>query len=341
MTEEQQIATEGTAVKVKTAEIVGKTAVLTAPETIEFQEKVFLEPTGNQLLVKIQGCGMCTSSLPVWEGRDWFNYPQPAGSPGHEAWGIVLKTGDEVDNIEPGQRVAILNNKGYATHALVDANSAVALPPVFEKMDLPGEPIGCAANVFHRSDIQKDQTVAIIGVGFLGALLIQLAKHAGARVIALSRRQSALDMAGEMGADEVIRLDDHYQIIEKVKKLTDGKFCERAIEATGHQWPVDLAAELTAVRGKLIIAGYHQDGLRNVNMQLWNWRGLDVINAHERDEENYKEGIREGLKYMQKGVIAPHKLIIHRLPFSHLEKAFHLLKERPEGFIKAVVTMEE
>jgi len=53
------------------------------------------------------------------------------------------------------------------------------------------------------------------------------------------------------------------------------------IEAAGQQWPLDLATELTRERGRLIIAGYHQDGPRQINMQLWNWRGLDVINAHE------------------------------------------------------------
>jgi hypothetical protein len=42
-------------------------------------------------------------------------------------------------------------------------------------------------------------------------------------------------------------------------------------------------AELTARGAGSIVAGYHQDGPRQVNMQLWNWRGLDVINAHERD----------------------------------------------------------
>ena len=87
-------------------------------------------------------------------------------------------------------------------------------------------------------------------------------------------------------------MDDHWRIIEAVKALTGGRFCERVIEATGKQWPLDLAAELTAERGRLVIAGYHQDGPRQVNMQLWNWRGLDVINAHERDPAIYVHGVR-------------------------------------------------
>ena len=73
------------------------------------------------------------------------------------------------------------------------------------------------------------------------------------------------------------------------------------IEATGQQRPLDLAAELTRVRGRLVIAGYHQDGPRSVNMQLWNWRGIDVINAHERDPEIYRRGMDEGVRLLAAG----------------------------------------
>ena len=68
-----------------------------------------------------------------------------------------------------------------------------------------------------------------------------------------------------------------------MKQITAGRLCERVIEAVGKQWPLDLAGELVGYGGKLIIAGYHQDGPRQVNMQSWNWKGIDVINAHERD----------------------------------------------------------
>jgi threonine dehydrogenase-like Zn-dependent dehydrogenase len=67
-----------------------------------------------------------------------------------------------------------------------------------------------------------------------------------------------------------------------VRSLTNSAFCDVVIECTGMQWPLDLAGELTRERGRLVIAGFHQDGPRQVNMFLWNWRGLDVINAHER-----------------------------------------------------------
>jgi threonine dehydrogenase-like Zn-dependent dehydrogenase len=147
--------------------------------------------------------------------------------------------------------------------------------------------------------------VAIVGVGFLGALLTRLASGAGARVIAISRRPYSLEVARSMGADETIAMDDHQRIIDRVAELTDGAMCDTVIEAVGQQWPLDLAAELTRERGRLVVAGYHQDGPRQVNMQLWNWRGLDVINAHERDPAVYLRGMRAAVEAVVERLARP------------------------------------
>ncbi|WP_431270753.1 zinc-binding dehydrogenase [Dankookia sp. P2] len=97
-------------------------------------------------------------------------------------------------------------------------------------------------NIFRRSEIKAGQTVAIVGIGFLGAILTRLATDAGARVIAISRRPFSLDLARQMGAAETIPMDDHHAIIGQVKALTGGSLCDRVIEAVGKQWPLDLAA---------------------------------------------------------------------------------------------------
>jgi threonine dehydrogenase-like Zn-dependent dehydrogenase len=213
----------------------------------------------------------------------------------------------------------------------------VKLPPELADQPFPGEPLGCAFNIFRRADIHAGQTVAIVGIGFLGALLTRLATDAGARVIAISRRDFSLDVAKEFGAAETIPMTDHNQIIERVKELTGGKFCERVIEAVGKQWPLDLAAELTAERGKLIVAGYHQDGPRQVNMWLWNWRGIDVINAHERDPQTYMDGIREAVEAVASGRLDPSPLYTHRFKLDELAQALDATRDRPMGFLKAII----
>ena len=175
-------------------------------------------------------------------------------------------------------------------------------------------------------------------LGFLGAVLTRLATDAGARVIAISRRPFSLDVARDMGAAEAIPMDDHGAIVGQVKELTGGVFCDRVVEAVGKQWPLDLAAELTRERGRLVVAGYHQDGPRQVNMWLWNWRGLDVVNAHERDPEAYLRGMREAVDAVASGRLDPDPLYTHRFPLGRLGEALDATRDRPDGFLKALVT---
>src|SRR5207248_294546 len=203
--------------------------------------------------------------------------------------------GPNVAKAAVGDRVAVLSYNAYAEYDLAREDALLRLPPALDKKPFPGEPLGCALNVFRRCDIQPGQTVAIIGIGFLGALLTALSARAGARVLAISRRPFALDLARSLGASETIPISDHNGLVERVGQLTSGQGCDRVIEAVGQQGALDLASALTRERGRLIIAGYHQDGPRQVNLQLWNWRGLDVINAHEREERVYLDGMQAAL----------------------------------------------
>jgi threonine dehydrogenase-like Zn-dependent dehydrogenase len=312
--------------------------VIEAPGRSALQDVARPQPAAGQVLLRLQGSGVCASSVPLWEGREWFDYPQPPGAPGHEGWGLIEAVGEGVTGLAPGDRVAALSYRAHAEYDLAEASAVVRLPSSLSGQPVPGEPLGCAANILRRSGIERGQNVAIVGIGFLGALLTQLAVHAGARVIALSRRGDSLEFARRFGAAETIVLDEHHKVIGRVKDLTGGRFCERVIEATGLEWPLQVASELTAERGRLVVAGYHQDGMRQVNMQLWNWRGIDVINAHERDPGMYVQGIRQAVDWMEQGVLDPAPLYTHRLPLDRLGEALELTRTRPEGFMKALVT---
>jgi D-arabinose 1-dehydrogenase-like Zn-dependent alcohol dehydrogenase len=101
--------------------------------------------------------------------------------------------------------VAALSYKSYAQYDIAEADAVVRLPESLAGRPFPGEPLGCAMNIFRRSDIQPGQTVAIVGIGFLGAILTRLATDAGARVIAISRRPFSLNVARQFGAVETIR----------------------------------------------------------------------------------------------------------------------------------------
>ena len=314
-----------------------RAAVITAPGVVRIETLPLPKPAKGQVRIRLEGSGVCASNLTPWAGPEWMIFPTDPGGLGHEGWGVIDAVGDDVEGLKPGDRVVALGGHAYAEYDTAAAGSVVRLPEELSSVAFPGEPFGCAMNIFRRSDIQAGQTVAIVGIGFLGAILARLASYAGARVIAISRREESLELARSMGAVETIPMHDHSEIIERVRELTDGSMCKRVIEAVGKQWPLDLAAELTAEGGRMIIAGYHQDGPRQVNMQLWNWRGFDVINAHERDPAIAVKGMREAIEAVRSGLIDPTKLITHRYRLDQLGDALDATRDRPAGFVKAIV----
>jgi threonine dehydrogenase-like Zn-dependent dehydrogenase len=314
-----------------------RAAAIAEPGRVEVQEVGVPQPGPGEVRVRLEGSGVCASNLEVWAGQPWFQYPLEAGAPGHEGWGSVDAVGDGVEGLVPGDRVALLSGRAYAEYDVAPADQVVRIAKPLAGQPFPGEPLGCAINIFRRSRIEPGQTVAIVGVGFLGSLLCRLAADVGARVIAITRRPFALDVARSMGAAETIEMDDHWRVLERVEALTGGVFCDRVIEATGKQWPLDLAGEITRERGTLVVAGYHQDGPRQVNMQLWNWRGLDVVNAHERDPAIYLEGMRAAVDLVATGRLDPSPLYTHTFPLDRLGDALDATRDRPDGFLKALV----
>lgn len=274
-------------------------AVLAAPRAVRLEAVAPPQPGDGEVVVEIEGCGVCASSLPVWEGRPWFDYPLPPGAPGHEAWGRT----------EDGARVAFLTQNGFAAAAAVDARTLVPLPRELDGLPFPGEALACAVNVFARAGVRAGHRVAIVGMGFLGSAIAQLCEAAGADVVPLRR-----------GADPA------------------GLACERVIETGGVQATLDAASAVVAERGRLVIAGFHQDGPRTVDLQSWNWRGLDVVNAHEREPARYVEGMREAARLAAAGVLDVEPLVTHRFPLARLADAFEAARTRPTGFVKAWVT---
>jgi threonine dehydrogenase-like Zn-dependent dehydrogenase len=310
-------------------------AVLSAPGVVALGSVPVPVPGPGEALVRIEGCGVCGSNLPAYEGRPWFEYPFAPGEPGHEGWGVVEAVGAGVSDVAPGTRVAALSYRAFAGYDVAAADALVPLPAELDGEPFPGEALGCALNVFRRSGIEAGQTVAVVGVGFLGALLVQLAARAGAEVIAVSRRPFALELARRTGAAETVTLDEG--VVARVEDLTENGLCDVAIEAAGAQATLDVAAKLTRVRGRLVVAGFHQDGPRRVDMQLWNWRGLDVVNAHERDPRAYVDGMRAAVDAVVSGRLDPAPLYTHRFPLERAGEALETARTRPDGFLKALL----
>lgn len=291
----------------------------------------------REVRVRLEGCGVCPASVAAWRGEGVF--PYAPGAPGCEAWGRVEAVGAEVNGVSPGDRVGVLTHCGFAEYAAVDAGRVVVLPEALEDEPFPARALGGAVNVFRRSFIDKGETVAVVGFGFLGALLTQLAVLAEARVVAVGRRSYALRIAKQLGAcAAVLRQDGETdRVVETVREVNEGRQCDVVIETSGTQEGLDLAAELTRERGRLVVAGTHRGGLRSVDMGLWNRRGFDVVNAHESAPAILREGMREAAAAVVCGLLRPGPLYTHRFSLERLDDALRLAAERPAGLMKALV----
>jgi NADPH:quinone reductase len=271
---------------------------IVGPRRVELREARLPTAAVGEIVVRIEGCGVCNSSLPLWEGRPWFSYPAEPGAPGHEAWGRCLRD---------DRRVAGLSQHGFAEVDVMRVDEVVELPEALDDSPFPGEALACAVNVVRRATIQKGQSVAVVGLGFLGSTVARLCELRGAAVTGVRRGEAP-----------------------------DGEF-PRVVEAAGTQEALDTASRLVASGGVLVIAGYHQDGLRTIDLQSWNWRGIDVVNAHEREPRAYVEGIRIAARLAAAGELDLASLVTHRFGLEELSTAFEAAARRPPGFLKAVV----
>ena len=316
-----------------------RAAVLAAPGQMEMAQVALPQPGPGEVRLRLEGCGVCASNVEPWEGQPWSTFPGAPGGMGHEGWGRIDALGEGVTGLAVGERVAALSGHSFAQYDLAMADMVAKLPAALDDQPMPGEPLGCAFNIFRRADIQPGQWVAIVGIGFLGAVLTRLATEAGAKVIAISRREESLALARHYGAAETVPMHDHWAIIEAVKAITGEDLCARVIECVGKQWPLDLSGELVGFGGKLVIAGYHQDGPRQVSMQMWNWKGIDVINAHERDPAVQMRGLREAIDAVASGRLDPKPLYTHRYSLDRLGEALAATRDKPQGFVKALVEL--
>ena len=254
---------------------------------------------------------------------------------------MIDAVGEDVADVAPGDRVAMLSRIGASpAYDVARADAVVKLPPELAGQPFPGEPLGCAMNIFRRSDIHAGQTRR----DRRHRLPRRDPDAAGdrrrrARDRHLAPAVVARPRAPSFGAAETIAMDDHYAIIEKVKAPHRRALCERVIEAVGKQWPLDLAVrDSSASAGKLVVAGYHQDGPRQVNMQMWNWKGIDVIERARARSGGVPgwtaRGGRGGGERADRSRRGSTRTSIRSIS---LGDALDATRDKPDGFVKALI----
>lgn len=313
-------------------------ASLHGPHDFRIEECPSPTMSKDECLIRVRACGVCHSEIHQWEVKaEGLEYPRHIG---HEVSGEVLAVGAAVKGFKPGDRVSVwVDGRGYAEQVAVKPERMFSIAHALAFDQALAEPIACATNGVLKANVQLGDTVALVGTGFMGLILLQELKLCGLRqLIAIDRRDDMLELAKRLGADVIINpvREDPAQ---RVRELTQGRGVDVAFEAGGVQGTLDLAADLCCMEGKLVIFGYHPGPRVIKDLGFWNWMAFAIVNAHFRDLGTILRGARIGMDLLNAGKIDMAPLITHKFPLEKIENAFTAAKEKPSGFVKSVITL--
>lgn len=292
----------------------------------------------DEVLLRVSACGVCTSELDMWEGK--VNSQMYPRYPGHEVSGVVAEIGKDVQGLAPGARVAVwAPGRGFAEYVVV--KSKYCFPAGDLPLDLAlAEPLACAVNTVELANLSLSDDVVIIGAGFMGNLVQKLVALQGPRrLIVADTRVDALERALRLGATHVVNVTKD-SLPEAVKSLTDGQGADVSFEVVGAQAPLNLLGDVTRMSGKVVIVGFHQGEPRQIPLGYWNWMAFQILNAHFREEATILRGMRIGMRLLTSGRLSLEDLVTHRFQLSEVNKAFQTAHEKPEGFVKSTVVMQ-
>ena len=225
------------------------------PEVLKLVELPVPKPKPNEAIVQLKASGVNFVDVYFREGR----YPSPLPFVnGQEGAGVVTEIGSEVTNVKVGDRVAYTGVLGsYAQYASVPATRLVHIPDDVS-FDLAAAVMlqGMTAHYLIKSTYKlQSGEIALIhaAAGGVGLLLVQLAKRAGARVIATAGSHEKIELAREAGADEVINYNEQDFEVE-TRRLTAGEGVQVVYDGVGKAtFEKDL--NVLRPRGYLVLFG--------------------------------------------------------------------------------------
>lgn len=306
-------------------------AELVAPRKFRIVEDE-VEMNNDMVLVKILGCGICMSEMNVYRGA-LGEYPKRIG---HEPFGIIEDVGSNVRNFSVEEKVTGWFSPAFASHAVVNPESLVKIPEELPLEYALGEPIQAVVTCCRACNYEFGDHVLLVGCGFMGLMTLCGIKGNGAvEIIAVDLNPYRLKIAKELGA--TITLNPNQVDIEReIRKVTNGRGVEIAIEATGKPKPIELVSKLLRPpRPKLVLIGYH-DTPETYNLKYW-VNGAIIHNPHPGYCRDRVEDSRRAMEAVKKGIFPLAKLITHRFKLEDITRAFEVAEKQEGGYIKGVI----
>jgi 2-desacetyl-2-hydroxyethyl bacteriochlorophyllide A dehydrogenase len=328
----------------------------------EVSEPELLAP--DDALVRVQASGICGSDLHIYHGRVQI---EPGFVIGHEFVGEVVAAGDDVSRVSVGDRVlgtygtacgecffcrreefhkcdeARVFGHGKALGSLQGAQAELLLVPhanltlrkvpdglTDEVALFAGDVMGTAYHAVDSRPLAEGETAAILGMGPVGLCAVQAAKAAGAsEVVAIDTVEDRLRMAESFGA-RAVHLTEQDPRAE-VKKLTEGRGVDLAVDAVGHPEALDLALRLARKAGTVSVTGVYAERA-DVHMGILWIKALTLTSGHA----NVIKHVDPVLDLLSEGRLDPTPLVTHHMKLDEAPDAYRAYDNREA--LKIVLT---
>jgi len=306
-------------------------------------------PTNQQVLIKVEACGVCSSEIPIYDGSlvgtagvsfRYANYPSALG---HEVVGIVQEVGDEVKGLKVGDKVTGLTYSGcgFAEYFVEQENMLFKIPETY-KLPLKyaiGEPLVATINILRQMSYEFADTILIVGDGYMSLLLMAaLKKSMNKQLIVVGHHDSRLALALRYGASSIINAKKN-NAWQMIMDLTNGEGVDIAVEYAGTAKSLELAASVckAKVRAKLVLAAaYNNDMPFTIGNYLQN-RAPIVIPAYPNQSTDKQYDMERAMWALGEGIFPVEELISHEYNLTEVTSAFEDCINRSSGYVKGII----
>lgn len=318
--------------------MIVKSAFLTGIKAIEVGERE-LKPTDDEVLVKTHAAGICGTDKNLYNGvipptgglhseiRKEFDYPYFFG---HEGGGTIVEVGRNVRKFKTGDKVMAFGwVETYSDYFVAGEED---LEPVPEGLDMDlaslGEPIGCAVFSGLCSKVQLGDTVSVVGMGFAGQVIAQVAKQKGAfKVIGIDVVEGKLELARSLGLDHTIN-SSTTDPLNEILELTGGEGADVMVEVAGTAEAVQLCNDAVKHNGVLVFYSWITRDI-TLNISRWHDNSLEIVNTglvHHGIEQR-RIWVPQALRPVLQGQLKISPLITHTYALAEMDKAMQTANE--------------
>ena len=306
---------------------------LSGPDALIWQDAPTPEPRPGEVRVAIKAASLNFPDLLIVQGKYQMKPPLPF-VPGAEFAGVVEAVGEGVKHLSVGSHVAGFGGTGgFGTHTISKAAVLMPLPPAFSFEDAAAF-LCTYGTTYHglmdRAALKAGETVLVLGAaGGVGTAAIQIAKAAGAKVIAAASTDEKCALCKELGADATINYSTQ-NLRDELKTLTEGKGPDVIYDPVGGDL-TEQAFRSIGWRGRLLVVGFANGAIPSLPLNLTLLKGASVMGVFwgefaRREPQNNAACLMQLAAWYMEGKIKP--VIEHKLPMSQLKEAFTLMGSR-------------